>query len=84
MVARMDEQRGRCDDSGVPLVIVRGEQAERKTSWKASRERKNPRLGYTNGNVVFVALEFNTAVSPRADPPSTAWTPRRWRPASAI
>lgn len=47
-------QDGKCHYSGIPMNF------EKKSTWKASLERLDPLLGYTEGNVVFICWEFNT------------------------
>jgi len=50
----LNSQRGRCCYSGHRLIF------RPLTSWSASLERLNDKVGYTKDNVVFVAQRFNT------------------------
>lgn len=50
------EQRGRCYYSGVPM-----EYRIPHSHWRMSLERLDNNAGYTTGNCVLIALEFNTS-----------------------
>jgi hypothetical protein len=54
ILQKIIDQKGRCAYSSIPLVY------ERNADYRASIERINSRLGYTNENTVLICLEFNS------------------------
>jgi len=59
------KQNGRCNYFNIPLRFAK------KSDWKASLERINPKKGYFQDNVVLICWEFNMSKS-------ACWSKDKW------